>query len=55
MTANLNNLNATDVLAVVQQRFPREYEIAVQQVYIRNLEAAVNQDGDFGVIEEPAE
>jgi hypothetical protein len=55
MTTNPNNLSANDVLAVVQQRFPREYEIAVQQVYIRNLEASVKEGGGFGVIEEPDE
>lgn len=36
-----NNLNAEQVLAIVQQRFPREYEIAVQQAYIANLESAL--------------
>lgn len=36
-----NNLTAEQVLAVVQQRFPREYEIAVQQAYISNLESAL--------------
>lgn len=32
------NLEPADVLAVMQQRFPREYEIAVQAVYIKILE-----------------
>ena len=31
-------INAEDVLAVVRNRFPREYEIATQQVYIAMLE-----------------
>jgi hypothetical protein len=31
-------VNAEDVLAVVRNRFPREYEIAAQQVYIAMLE-----------------
>lgn len=34
-------LNERDVLAVIQQRFPREYEIAAQQVYIANLQRAL--------------
>ena len=29
------------VLGIVQQRWPREYEIAVQQAYISNLESAL--------------
>lgn len=42
-----NTLSAEQVLAIVQQRFPREYEIAVQQAYIANLEAALKErDGD---------
>lgn len=45
--SNPNNLNAEQVLAIVQQRFPREYEIAVQQAYIANLEAALSEkDGE---------
>lgn len=36
-----NKLNTEQVLGIVQQRFPREYEIAVQQAYISNLESAL--------------
>ena len=39
----LNTLSPEQVLAIVQQRFPREYEIAVQQAYIANLEAALKE------------
>ena len=53
--SDINNLNVNDVLAVVQQRFPREYEIAVQAVYIHQLQEAVKGTGEFGVIEEPAD
>jgi len=42
-----SNLNAEQVLAIVQQRFPREYEIAVQSAYIANLEGALqDKKGD---------
>lgn len=45
-----HNLSSEQVLAIVQQRFPREYEIAVQQAYIANLESALSDKG-----EEPTE
>jgi hypothetical protein len=41
-----NTLNAEQVLAIISQRFPREYEIAVQQAYIANLEAALKEKQD---------
>jgi hypothetical protein len=50
-----NRLNAEQVLAIVQQRFPREYEIAVQQAYIANLETALRAKGDDGGDELPSE
>lgn len=36
-------LNPEQVLTIIQQRFPREHEIAVQQAYISNLENALKQ------------
>lgn len=36
------NIDANEVLSVIQQRFPREYEICVQQVYISQLEKKVD-------------
>lgn len=36
-------VTAEQVLQIVGQRFPREYEIAVQQAYIANLEAALKE------------
>lgn len=36
------NIDANEVLSVIQQRFPREYEICVQQVYISQLEQKVD-------------
>ena len=50
--SNLNNIDIKEILEVIQQRFPREYEIALQAVYIRNLEGAIADKGEFGVIEE---
>ena len=38
-----SDLDIEQVLAIVQQRFPREYEIAVQSAYISNLEGALKQ------------
>jgi hypothetical protein len=35
------NLTADHVLSIVRERFPREFEIATQQAYIQNLEAAL--------------
>ena len=29
------------VIAIMQNRFPKEYEICIQQAYIQNLEAAL--------------
>ena len=34
-------LTEKQVLEIIQQRWPREYEIAVQQAYIANLESAL--------------
>jgi len=36
-------VNTEDVLAVVRDRFPREYEIAAQQVYIAMLEHRLSE------------
>ena len=45
--ADTEQVTAEQVLAIIQQRFPREWEIAVQQTYIANLEAALKErDGD---------
>ena len=41
--ADTEQVTAEQVLAIVQQRFPREWEIAVQQAYIANLEAALKE------------
>jgi len=38
-----SNLNAEQVLAIVRQRFPREYEICLQAAYIGNLESALEE------------
>jgi hypothetical protein len=46
---NPTQLNPEQVLTIIQQRFPREFEIATQQAYIQNLEAVI-REGD----EEPA-
>ena len=41
------NIDPQAVLAVLQRRFPREYEIAVQSAYIANLEGALqDKKGD---------
>ena len=37
-------VNTEDVLAVVRDRFPREYEIAAQQVYIAMLEHRLSDE-----------
>lgn len=42
-------LTPEQVLTIIQQRFPREYEICLQAAYIQNLEAVI-REGD----EEPA-
>lgn len=39
-------INPADVIAVMQQRFPREYEIALQQSYIAILEKQVVQNAE---------
>ena len=41
--ADTEQVTAEQVLAIIQQRFPREWEIAVQQAYISNLENALKQ------------
>lgn len=36
-------LNPEQVLAIIRERFPREFEIATQQAYIGNLENALKE------------
>lgn len=38
-----NQLNPEQVLAIIRERFPREFEIATQQAYIGNLENALKE------------
>lgn len=41
-----NALDSTKVLAYIERRFPREYEIALQAVYIHSLEEAAGISRD---------
>lgn len=44
--SDVTQVSAEQVLAIVKQRYPLQYEIAVQQAYIANLEAAVKERPD---------
>ena len=37
------SIHEREVLAVIERRWPLHYEIAVQQAYIANLEAALKE------------
>ena len=39
--SDAKTIDPQTVLAVLQQRFPREYEICLQAAYISNLESAL--------------
>jgi hypothetical protein len=41
--SNPKTIDPQAILAIVQQRFPREYEICLQQAYIGNLESALEE------------
>ena len=42
--SNAKNIDPQAILAVLQQRFPREYEICLQAAYISNLENALAEE-----------
>ena len=47
--SNAKTIDPQNILAVLQQRFPREYEICLQAAYISNLEGALqDKKGDDG-------
>lgn len=37
----LGKIDSEKIIAIMQNRFPKEYEICIQQAYIQNLEAAL--------------
>ena len=53
MSNDPKNIDPQQVLAIIQQRFPREYEICVQQAYILNLQSALAEKDSATDVEFP--
>ena len=49
--SNPKTIDPQAILVIMQQRFPREYEICLQQAYIVNLENALKEQ----LLQEPEE
>lgn len=47
-----DQIDEKQVIEIMRQRFPREFEIAVQQAYISNLENALREMDAENVVDE---
>ncbi|MGA1036669.1 MAG: hypothetical protein ACO3VQ_02540 [Ilumatobacteraceae bacterium] len=51
--SNLKSIDPKAVLSIMQERYPLQYDICVQQAYINNLESALAEKDSKDVNELP--